>query len=198
MYASDCTHDRVPQARSPGAPVRDRSPAPWSIGGGPDENPSQAACPRDHCRPAGRRLRFEHAFGRPGRIRRHIGSGRVGARIRRGIRVAERGGRCPDPRARQGLCPELRRERDADVGALRRQQGDGRHPRLRLERGEPDQADQPELHRPHRDGGEDRPGRRLGRRPGPDGHGPDLCPAVRERRPAGRHHGPVEGLDGAG
>ena len=61
-----------------------------------------------------------------------------------------------------------------------------------------DQADQPELHRPHGDGGEDRPGRRLGRRTRPDGHGPDLRPAVRERRPAGRHHRPDEGLAGAG
>ena len=111
-------------------------------------------------------------------------------------RQRRRGG--PDAGARQGLCPEHRRERDADVGALRRQQGDGRHPRLRLERGEPDQADQPELHRPHGDGGEDRPGRRVGRRPGPDGHGPDLCPAVRERRSAGRHHRSVQGLAGAG
>ena len=59
------------------------------------------------------------------------------------------------------------------------------------------QADQPELHRPHGDGGQDRPGDRLGRRAGPDGHGPDLRPAVRERRPAGRHHGPDEGLAGA-
>ena len=112
--------------------------------------------------------------------------------------LVERRGRGPDARTRQGLRPEQRRECDADVGALRRQQGDGRHPRLRLERGEPDQADQPELHRPHGDGGEDRPGARDGRRPGPDGHGPDLRPAVRERQPAHRHHRSDQVLDGAG
>ena len=46
----------------------------------------------------------------------------------------------------------------------------------------------------HGDGGQDRPGHRLRRRPGPDGHGPDLRPAVRGRRTAGRHHRPDQEL----
>ena len=44
---------------------------------------------------------------------------------------------------------------------------------------------------------QDRPGHRLRRRARPDGHGPDLRAAVRERRPARRHHRPDQGLAGA-
>ena len=137
---------------------------------------------------------------RPQPVRRRIRAARAPASALPGVSAAasERRGRGARPRSRPRTCAQSKdAERDADVGALRRQQGDGRHPRLRLERGEPHEADQPELHRPHGDGGQDRPGHRLGRRPGPDGHGPDLRPAVRERRPAGRHHGPDEGLAGA-
>ena len=50
------------------------------------------------------------------------------------------------------------------------------------------------LHPARRDGRQDRPGHRLRRRARPDGHGPDLCPAVRERRPARRHHRQDHGL----
>ena len=112
-------------------------------------------------------------------------SGASPGRRRLGSAVRECG-RGADAGAGEGLRAEHRRERDADVGALRRQQGHGRPARLRLERRECRQADQPELHPPRRDGRQDRPGHRLRRRAGPDGHGPDLRAAVRERRPARR------------
>ena len=49
------------------------------------------------------------------------------------------------------------------VGAVGRQQADGGHARRGVEHQEPRLQDQPDLHPPHRDGGEDRPGHRLGR-----------------------------------
>ena len=101
---------------------------------------------------------------------------------------------CAERRARRGLRAVGRPERDADVGAVGRQQRHGRPARLRLEHGQPGQADQSQLHPPRRDGRQDRPGHRVRRRARPDGHGPDLRPAVRERRPARRPDRQDQGL----
>ena len=90
--------------------------------------------------------------------------------------------------------------RTTDAGAMqmwersRRQQGHGRHARRDVEREEPRPQDQPDLHPARRDGGKIAQGDRVRRGSRPDGHGPDLRPAVREGRAARRHHRPDQGL----
>ena len=84
--------------------------------------------------------------------------------------------------------------RPADVGAQRRQRRHGRCAGGALEREEPRSQDQPDLHSAYRNGAQDRAGDRQRRGARPDGHGPDLRPAVRGGRPAGRHHRQGQGL----
>ncbi len=86
--------------------------------------------------------------------------------------------------------------RSADVGTQRRQRRHGRRPRRGVERQEPRPQDQSHLYPAYRDGAEDRPGDRQRRSPRPDGHGPDLRPAVRGGRTTRRHHRQDQGLAG--
>ena len=65
---------------------------------------------------------------------------------------------------------------------------DGRYAGRDVERQKSRPEDQPHLYPACRNGGEARPGHRVGRRARPHGHGPHLRAAVREGRAARRHH----------
>ena len=113
-------------------------------------------------------------------------------------RVGERRGRGPDTGTRQGVRPEHRRRTPCRCGsapaATRAWSTSSSAPGTRRTPTKPINLS----YIVHTEMvAQDRPGDRLGRRPGPDGHGPDLRPAVRECRAAGRHHGSDEGLAGA-
>ena len=102
--------------------------------------------------------------------------------------------RRPGPGRDHQLCQQRRAHH---VGALGRQQADGRHAGRGLEHQEPRLQDQADLHPAHGDGRQDRPGHRLRRGARPDGHGPHLRAAVREGAAARRPHRPDQGLAGA-
>ncbi len=182
MYALDCCRMTwySAQALDPRAAVAKRHSRAGRDGGDQDEELGQVARLRDHDGRAADRLQ-------PGRDDVPV----VGRSVRCAARVRD-AGVGGDVDGSQPDSGRLRHEgRSHDVGALRRQQGDGRSARGRLEREVPRLQDQSDLHSARRDGRQDRPGHRFGRGPGSDGHGPDLRAAVREGQAAGRRHGPA-------
>ena len=164
-----------------------------------DEVPSQVACPRDRRRPV------VSARASTGSTAGPSGGGTSAAPSHRRICLRRQVIGASPSAAAAAPTPEPAKDcaQSTDANAMQMWERSGGNKGMvdilvcAWNAANPDQADQPELHRPHRDGREDRPGHRLGRRPGPDGHGPDLRPAVRERRSARRHHRPDQGLAGA-
>ena len=130
----------------------------------------------------------------PSQVARHAGGGDADARRLQSGNRRNAVHRRPGPGRHHQLCQQRRAHH---VGALGRQQADGRPAGRGLEQEEPQLQDQAHLHPAHRDGGQDRPGHRLRRGPRPDGHGPHLRPPVREGAAAGRPDRPDRHLAGA-